>query len=365
MTVRENLLALLGGKKPERVPWFADLDYWITYLNDTGTMPAQYAGPFGRYKLSKDLNCGFYLQGHFTFNTIYENMEIEDGASGLEMWRHYKTPLGTLTERWRKLPESFSRAHYEHMVKSAADLKTLRYIYENTRYTANYNKCAEVSEQVGGNGVVLVYLPKSPFMEFAVYKAGIETLSYIAADAEDELLETIRIMDQKYEEAAAITLAAPADCIMIPENLSSEVIGKHFYGQYMRAHHEKWTRAIAKAGKYSFIHMDGTLKGLISEVASSGYSVLEALTPAPVGDLSLEEIRTAIAGRAVAWGGLPGGWFTDMLSDAEFDEKVMQTIEFMRNDPHFVLGVADQIPPYSRPERIRRVGELVDQYGLY
>ena len=54
---------------------------------------------------------------------------------------------------------------------------------------------------------------------------------------------------------------------MIPENLSSEVVGKRLYKKYVRAARQHWAQRIRDAGKFSFVHMDGTLRGLIREVA--------------------------------------------------------------------------------------------------
>ena len=109
--------------------------------------------------------------------------------------------------------------------------------------------------------------------------------------------------------------------------------------------------------------MDGTLKGLIREVAETGFTVMEALTPAPVGDLSLTDMRAKVGDHSIIWGGLPGLFFTDLISDQEFDRFVINNLEMMRKDQHCVLGVADQVPPGARWERILRVSELVEQYG--
>jgi hypothetical protein len=40
------------------------------------------------------------------------------------------------------------------------------------------------------------------------------------------------------------------------------------------------------------------------------------------------------------------------------------TVKFKR-DGRCVLGVADQVPPDALESRVRRVAELVDQYGIY
>ena len=107
------------------------------------------------------------------------------------------------------------------------------------------------------------------------------------------------------------------------------------------------------------------MKGLISEVASTGFSVLEALTPSPVGDIPIEEICNWVGDDTIIWGGLPGVYFTDLVSDEDFDRLVINVLEVMKKQPRYVLGVADQVPPKARFERIKRVSELVESYGCY
>ena len=42
-------------------------------------------------------------------------------------------------------------------------------------------------------------------------------------------------------------------------------------------------------GAYSCIHMDGTLAGLLRQVSSVGFTFIEAMTPAPVGDVAVKD----------------------------------------------------------------------------
>ena len=111
---------------------------------------------------------------------------------------------------------------------------------------------------------MLCYLPKSPFMQMVALDAGIGAVAEIAADAPDELAETLAVVRAAHDAAARIALTSPAEVLMIPENLSSEVVGPRFYERYMREYHETWCGEIAAAGKYSCIHLDGTLKGLLA-----------------------------------------------------------------------------------------------------
>ncbi len=59
--------------------------------------------------------------------------------------------------------------------------------------------------------------------------------------------------------------------------------------------------------------MDGTLGGLIADVAEIGFDVIEAVTPAPVGDITLAEAAALVDGRSVIWGGMPGTMFTSAV----------------------------------------------------
>ncbi len=153
---------------------------------------------------------------------------------------------------------------------------------------------------------------------------------------------------------------------MIPENLSSEVVGPTLFEQCgMRDYETHWNAQIRASGRFSFVHIDGTMKALVRQVAATGFSVLEALTPAPVSDIPMADIRGWVGGDNIIWGGLPGLYFTNLVSDAEFDRFTISVLEVMVADGRCVLGVGDQVPPKARYERVARVRQLVDRYGKY
>jgi hypothetical protein len=363
---RENLLELLSGGNPERVPWFADLDYLTAALIGTGRREAGFRRSDDYLAWHRELDAGFYLQGFFPFEIEFEGCEITETREGHDRRRTVKTPKGTLTEMWRYLPGSFTEAPVEHLVKGEEDLPAYRYLYEHTRYRADYSFAELRKRQIGDLGINLCYTPRSPFMRMAVIDAGIETLAVLALTAKEELDSTIVLMRERLSEAVDIACAAPVDAVMIPENLSSEVIGKRFFHDYLEEIQSDWVSRIDEAGRYSFIHIDGSLRGLLAEEAAVGFTVLEAITPAPVGDLRVDELADFIdPSPSVLWGGVPGSFFTRSVSESEFEEHVISALEVMKSEPRYVLGVADQVPPDGLEERVARVGELVRRYGRY
>jgi uroporphyrinogen-III decarboxylase len=213
---------------------------------------------------------------------------------------------------------------------------------------------------------VLCYLPHSPFMQLLVVEAGVEVVATTALTAPDEFQDLINTMKAAFDQASRIAVDSPAEALMIPENLSSEMVGPDFFEQYMRGFQTEWVEKIKEAGKYSFVHMDGTLAGLLRQQSSVGFTVLEALTPHPVGDIKIEDFQSRMGNsESIVWGGIPGSYFTANVSDQEFDRHVRYVLSVMSSRPRYVLGVADQVPPDALEGRVRRVAELVDIYGKY
>lgn len=366
MNQRERVLAILNGQKPDRVPWFGDLDYWATALIGRGQKPLDFKQSDAYLDWHRDLGVGFYLQGYFPFRASTEACRVQDWNDGNLRRRRIETPCGTLNETWTWLPDSFAEAPTEHLIKSATDLRAYRYFHEDIRYEPDYDFAMRRREQVGDLGVVLCYLPKSPLMQLVALDAGVTTVFEMYSDAPEEFRATMEVLRRSHDVAAGVAVASPAEVLMIPENLSSECVGRTFYEMFMRDYEETWATRIREAGKHSCIHLDGTMKGLLREVCSTSLTFIEALTPAPAGDLEIEKwAEWAGDSRTVLWGGIPGVFFTELVSDQDFDAHVHRVLEVMRSEPRYVLGVADQVPPGGLERRVRRVRELVEEYGTY
>jgi hypothetical protein len=366
MTPRERLLCVLRGERPDRVPWFGDLDYWATAREARGETSAGWKRERAYLDWHRELGVGFYLQGYFPFREVHDGCRVTERREGDLRIRRIETPRGSLEERWRYLPVSFSEAPVEHLVKSARDLPALRSFYEGTRYEPDYDHALTRAGQVGELGIVLIYLPRSPFMHLVAVDAGIDAVVGCSVDAPRELELTLAAMERAHDAAAALAVSCPADAAMIPENLSSEVVGKAFFRRHVEGYQRRWVERIRLAGKSSFVHMDGSLRGLLAEIAGVGFDVLEALTPAPVGDLPVDAWATwAGPSKSVFWGGIPGSYFTAHVPEVEFVRHVREVLATMGSAPRYVLGVADQVPPDALPGRVAAVRDLVERHGAY
>ena len=67
MTNREQVLKILHGEKPDKVPWFGDLDYWAIALITNGKKPKNFQKSPEYLDWHRELGVGYYLQGYFPF----------------------------------------------------------------------------------------------------------------------------------------------------------------------------------------------------------------------------------------------------------------------------------------------------------
>lgn len=391
-SIRSRVFSILNRKTPDRLPWFGDLSYWYFAMSKKGIIEERYKGFEGFLNLHEDLKVGFYMQGTHPFIPVYKNCTVTEvkrkigendknyksersihkGASKVinikgnnDIIREVSTPIGTINEKMPYLPGSFCWAPKEYFIKTANDLKVFKYWLENTDYEADYDQVLLTKKVIGEKGVTLCYLPRSPLLSLMISHAGVTNTINLMMDHPKLFDETIKVLGHKADEVSDVALNSPAEFIMIPENLTSDMVGKIFYEKYIRAYEEKWNKRIKSKDKYSFIHFDGYLKGLLKEVSTAGFSVIEAMTPKPIGDLEINEFSNYVKSDSIMWGGIPGSFFTPSISDKEFEEFVLKVINVMVSEPRYVLGIADQVPPDGIIERVKTVSDLVEKYGIY
>ncbi len=104
------------------------------------------------------------------------------------------------------MPGSYTEGPLEHFLKGAEDLPILKHIYENTRFEPDYDFAHTRIQQVGDQGVVLCYLPKSPFMHLLALEAGVMSVTMIALTVPDDFQDLLEVMKMAFDQAAQIAV---------------------------------------------------------------------------------------------------------------------------------------------------------------
>ena len=366
MNERDRLLTVLKKGKPDKIPWFADLSYIYNSLDERGQLEKKYSGDEGYLNFHIDLGAGIFCYAPFLWRTEYAPgitySENRDGDIKTFIW---ETPKGKITSRKHYSRTSFCWAYTKHFIETIEDLRIMLYIYENASHFENYEAFEKIDRLWNGYGIACGMTPVSsaPIQKLFSRWAGIENTMTIYLDHTDEFEEILQRLEQSEDEVFRIRGASPAQYVEFPENLSSEITGRNFFLKYNNPYYKRRNKELHKNGKITGIHIDGTLKSCLPLLADSGFDVAEAVTPAPVGDVQLEDLRNTAGDNIVIWGGLPGALFSPLFGEDVFEAHLTKAIDTAKEDGSFVIGVADQVPPDGLLSRVKKVREFIDKNG--
>jgi len=151
--------------------------------------------------------------------------------------------------------------------------------------------------------------------------------------------------------------------IEIGDNLTAETVGGLFK-RYGAPYYMKRLEHLHAAGKYVGVHLDGTMGGLITQLADTGLDFIEAITPAPVGDVSVEDLFSLVKEKTILWGGVPGAMFAPPFTWDDVRPFVENIIQRYGTSGRFVLCSADQVPVNGDIDFVKRISELVESTPL-
>lgn len=365
MTLRERFNAVFRGEQPDVMAFYGDMGYWHTAHQRIGDLPEAWRGERGIDQLHRDLRVGEYVPGCCAYTQREgDGVRCESYSDG-DIWTsEWHTPVGMLRQRRQYSSASFSAGYIEHAVKGVDDLRVLRYIMERRTSDPCPAAIETVERDYGDFGVGIVAVPGSPLTELNKTWMGVMDMCYLLADEREEMEKTMAVIAENQDRLYAITEASVCPYVMICENLSAETMGGYFdayIGPYLTAR----TAGLHAHGKQAIIHIDGTLRGVVERIPATGIDAIDAMTPAPVGDVDVADIRALVGDELIILGGLPGAMFAPPFTAEEMADHVRRIIRHHKDRGRFIFGVADQVPPNGDLALVRLVSEMVEELGRY
>ena len=282
MDIKERILTAMNWGEPDRVP--LTVYDWL--------LPR---GFNERQLRESDVGLITRLPAH---RVEYRQVEIiareywEKGRPFIR--RTIRTPVG---EIWQKLEpdRAYGTSNWiqEHFIKQPDDYPVMEFYVRDAVYTDNYEVIRENQRRMGTDGIVLVRIAKSPLQEMLYQMMGMEQFSedyHMRRDLFDSLHAT---MAKRYAELYELAAESPVEILQLGDNITSDVVGKERFRNYLMPEYAKLTKRLAGTGKKLAVHMDGRLKSLKDDIAVAELDIVEAMTPSPMGDVSVKEARQA------------------------------------------------------------------------
>ncbi len=364
MTEREKLLGVFGKGPYGGTPWFADLSYYYGSLADRGLLHPAYAGD-GLVDFHRAAGAGICFYAPPLYRERYApEVECRVEKRGRDILTTYDTPLGSIRQEFCYSPQIYTYEIRKPYVENMQDLRVMAYVCVHTWYEKAYEAFQKTAEVWNRQGIAVALPPVcvSPLQTLLSRWAGVEKTVVLLMDEEEEFEELLHRIFHAQDPVFEILAESPAEVIEFADNLASDITGPRLFERFNAGWYRQRTALLHQTGKLVTIHNDGALRGCLPLLEGCGFDGAEALTPAPVGDLEAEKLRET-AGTLVIWGGLPGALFSSGYSDEEFEQHLDRILRTFSQDKRFVLGVADQVPPDGKWERIRLVRQKLDDWN--
>ncbi len=349
MTIRERIIAAMTWGQPDRVP--LTVYEWILPRGE-------------RERRLRELGVGLItrLPPHRVTHRAVEIVSREYQENGRKFIRRtIKTPVG---ESWQLLEPDLaygtSNWIHEHFIKGPDDYRVLEYYYRDMVFEDNFDQIREADRRVGTDGVAMVRIAKAPVQEMLYQLMGLERFSFDYHEQRALFDSLHATMAKRYEELYDLAARCPAQFLQLGDNISSDVVGRERFAQYLRPEYVKIRARIAGTGKLLAVHMDGNLQSLADEIAEADVDIVEAMTPPPMGDLSLRDARRGWPGKAL--------WinFTSSMHIApapEVAEHTRQLLADIGDARGFAISVTEDAPVEALERSLETIAGVLEEYG--
>lgn len=365
MTNKQRLLAALKGEKVDRLPWVADLAWWHSVNKKNGTLPEEYED-MNLLELHRAVGA-IISSGVFNFYKAKseENVKVSSEVEGDDIITRISTPVGRVQARSTKTSVSESYFQKEFMIKRAEDCKVMEYILDHTIIEPDLDSVTKLQEYYGEDGLSVPCLPRSPLQKFLIELAGYENGFLAFYDYREELESLMSAMERADDEIYRIAGECPSDLIAFGENIDCDITNPRLFKSYNIPYYKKRTDELHKKGKLCLCHMDGKLKTLLPLIKCTGFDVIEGIAPQPMGDITIVELKEALEGKVMIWGGIPASILCPGFSDEYVKEFTLDILRTVAPEGGFILGIGDMLPVNGYIHRVKLISDIVKDYGIY
>lgn len=366
MNYREMNLRVFRGESLPHIFFQPRFEPWYVWHDQFDSLPEQLQGK-SLVDVYNEVDCSQRYVDYGTGNPSPVRATHAD-----EVKRHvdqtpefrttvYETPHGdlkqieefTVDRTWRVV---------EFLGKCTDDLDALEWLIRRRTVRFDPDAFAVGAKYMADRGEPQFYIPKSPYLALAQQFMRFEAFIYALADEPAKIERIMEAIDQSYDEFYEQLCAGPVRIINFGENIAQAHMSPAYCDRYLQPWYEKRVGQLRDAGIHTHIHIDGYFRELIPQISRLPHDGLEALTPLPQGDVSLDEMEQALNGK-VLLDGIAAVLFLEHHPMEQLQEQVEQLCN--RFGPRLILGISDELPQAATEEGYRRLKWVADYARSY
>lgn len=348
-----------GGK----VIWQPRIGCWISDKHFAGKpLPEPYEG-MTMPQIYRHLECSNRI---YDFNGCFgstEDPSVHVTTKNLNDTDYeviVETPVGNQKAVYRKSLNSPWHKPIKRIIDCEEEMKVAVWREYRRKWSWNQSLYEKICEQWAGLGAPTMYLPRVTVQKLYIDEMGVENAIFALNDYTDTCEAYFDALQHNQEQLIEVINASPIQIINFGDNVHAGTLPPSLFKKYVLPAYQRRCELLHSAGKFVHSHWDGDCRPLLPYAKDTDMDGIEAITPIPQGDVTLEETKEAL-GDMFLIDGIPAIYFDKTFSEDVLIECAKKCIELFA--PNLILGISDEISSDGDIERIRLVGQVVDDYN--
>lgn len=357
---REVIRGKSNGKiiwQPRIICWYGDRKF------NNEALPYPFTG-MDLPEIYRELGCS---NRNYSFNGCFVKVndsrvrEYSYKINDLETEYIIETPVGKINCIMASNKSNYGVFPKKWWATCEDDIKVLSWLEERCTWKWN-QECYNTELKTWGDlGLPTVFMPRVNMQHLFIDVMGVEEGTYAIFDYPKAVERYFQILSESHERLISVMNDSPIEVINFGDNVHGGVLSPALFKKYLLPEYLKTNELLHKAGKFTHTHWDGDTKPLLQFARECGFDGIEAVTPKPQGDVTLEEVKEAFGDDLFLLDGIAAILFEDRFPIEELEKQARKVIELFA--PKLILGISDEMSSMGNLERIRFVGKIVDEYN--
>ena len=301
------------------------------------------------------------------FETVYDDSvrveSIDHGNRTFTQTIH--TPVGSVTQFVVGNTSNPGCMQKKWYVETEEDLKVFMYVEEATSYRFHQEVYDRLLAENGHLGLPSAFVPRVNMQKLLIELSGVENTYYLLADAPELVEDYFKALSRAQERFLKVMAASPLEWLNYGDNLHCKILPEAYFLKYVVPEYEKRRDIIERNSggkkKFLFSHFDGDVKQYLPHMKHCFLDGIEAITPLPQGDVTVEEIKEGLGDEVFLIDGIAALLFNHTYPLEALRDQANRLLELFEGQ--LVLGISDEFPSDGDLARIEYVTEMVNEFN--
>lgn len=355
---------VLEGKANGKILWQPRIGCWYDDKVFCGEdLPGVFKG-MDLPAIYRELDCS---------NRIYEYNAsfrvVEDGTikrtsrmiSQYEKEDKIETPVGTLTQILRYNSSNWGCYPQKWWVETEEDMEIMMYVLEHQDWEWDEETYQRIQKKWGRVGAPVMFMPRVNIQYLYIDLMGVEEAVFALADYPETVEKFFEVLEKNQEKLIRVINKSPIKMINFGDNLHCGLLPDYYFEKYVLPTYQRRCKLLHEGGKFVTSHWDGDTKSLLKYAKQTGLDGIEAITPIPQGDVTLQEVKEALGDDIWLVDGIAAILFNKEYPEAQLMAQVQECIDLFA--PKLILGISDELSSTGDIERVRKIGKFIEEYN--